>query len=83
MYIQDRARSSSPSSCCDDHLLIVDDRERKAALKRKASLPAGIPRGRVAEFVQAHEKGIPNPGVEENLRRVTIVRQHSLGIGCD
>ncbi|KAF8357708.1 twk-31 [Pristionchus pacificus] len=80
----ERARSSSPSSC-DDHLLFVDDKMRKAALKRKASLPAGIPRGRVAEFVQAHEKGNPNPGVEaENLRRaVTIIRQHSLGVGCD
>ncbi|GMS87665.1 hypothetical protein PENTCL1PPCAC_9840 [Pristionchus entomophagus] len=84
----ERARSSTPSSsCCDDHpllLLVDDERQRKAALKRKASLPAGIPRGRVAEFVQAHEKGITNPGVEvEKQRRVTIVRQHSLGVGCD
>ncbi|GMT17714.1 hypothetical protein PFISCL1PPCAC_9011, partial [Pristionchus fissidentatus] len=78
-----RARSISPP-LYDDNFLMVDARERRAALKRKASLPAGIPRGRVAEFVLAHEKGCPNPGVEaEKQRRVTIVRQHSLGVGGD
>lgn len=41
------------------------------------SLPAGVPRGKVLEYVSKHERGIPNPATERR-KPVQIIRQYSV-----
>ncbi|KAK6745863.1 hypothetical protein RB195_012150 [Necator americanus] len=63
----ERSRSISPET---------PPRPRRV-LARVASLPAGVARGKVGEFVAKHERGIPNPAVGRD-RPVRIVRQYAM-----
>ncbi|RCN30490.1 hypothetical protein ANCCAN_23743 [Ancylostoma caninum] len=63
----ERSRSISPET---------PPRARRV-LTRVASLPAGVARGKVGEFVAKHERGIPNPAVGRD-RPVRIVRQYAM-----
>ncbi|CAJ0596778.1 unnamed protein product [Cylicocyclus nassatus] len=63
----ERSRSISPES---------PPRPRRV-LARVASLPIGVARGKVSEFVAKHERGIPNPAVVRD-RPVRIVRQYAM-----
>lgn len=63
----ERSRSISPET---------PPRPRRV-LSRVASLPAGVARGKVGEFVAKHERGIPNPATGRD-RPVRIVRQYAM-----
>ncbi|PAV59281.1 hypothetical protein WR25_18415 [Diploscapter pachys] len=63
-YEFEKSRSISPIS-------------RRGKLARKASLPAGICRGRVSEYVKQHEIGIHDPATAR-IPPITIIRQYSI-----
>ncbi|WKY01538.1 hypothetical protein Q1695_015500 [Nippostrongylus brasiliensis] len=63
----ERSRSISPET----------PPQRRKILTRGASLPAGVARGKVGEFVAKHERGIPNPATGRD-RPVRIVRQYAM-----
>ncbi|KAE9414303.1 hypothetical protein Angca_008535, partial [Angiostrongylus cantonensis] len=46
-------------------------------LARVVSLPAGVARGKVGEYIAKHERGIPNPAIGRD-RPVRIVRQYAM-----
>ncbi|VDM54868.1 unnamed protein product [Angiostrongylus costaricensis] len=63
----EKSRSISPMS---------PPRSRKR-LARVASLPTGVARGKVGEYIAKHERGIPNPAIGRD-RPVRIVRQYAM-----
>ncbi|XGW14472.1 hypothetical protein V3C99_000632 [Haemonchus contortus] len=63
----EKSRSISPQT---------PPRSRKS-LTRQMSLPAGVARGKVGDFVAKHERGIPNPATGRD-RPVRIVRQYAM-----
>ncbi|CAJ0942582.1 unnamed protein product, partial [Mesorhabditis belari] len=62
-----KARSTSPAP---------RGRGNRRGVSRQPSLPVGIPRGRVSDFVAAHERGIPNPATTRRTP-IQIIRQFS------
>ncbi|CAI2348983.1 unnamed protein product [Caenorhabditis sp. 36 PRJEB53466] len=63
----EKSRSISPKRPCN----------KRGVLARHPSLPTGISRGKVSDYVTQHEKGIHNPATSRQSP-IKIIRQYSL-----